>query len=99
MPFRQGTDGVSPDWFDSLAGCGDVDSLRSAIEGLGAEFGKVTSVDIVTLNETEKRRAVCFLRLESAAQERQLMESLGLSRFGQDVLLIVDLRLDAGAPS
>ena len=90
---------VSPDWFKSLAGCGDVDSLRSAITSLGAEFGPVTHIDIVTMTEAEKRRAVCFLRLESAAQERQLMESLGLSRFGQDVLLIVDLRLDAGAHS
>jgi hypothetical protein len=82
---------VSPDWFKSLAGCGDVGTLRSAIEGLGAEFGKVTHIDIVTMAEAERRRAVCFLRLESAAQESQLMQSLGLSRFGQDVLLIVDL--------
>jgi hypothetical protein len=90
---------VSPDWFRSLAECGNVGSLRSAIEGLGAEFGMVKYVDIVTVAAAEKRRAVCFLRLESAAQETQLMESLGLSRFGQDVLLVVDLALDAGPPS
>ena len=39
----------------------------------------------------EKRRALCFLRLESEAQERQLMSSLGVPRFGNDVLVIVDL--------
>ena len=74
-----------------LAGCGDLGSLRSAIEGLGAEFGKVTRVDIVTMSRAERRQAVCFLRLESDAQEQQLMASLGLSRFGHDVLLVVDL--------
>ena len=41
--------------------------------------------------EAEKRRALCFLRLESEAQERHLMSSLGVSRFGNDVLVIVDL--------
>lgn len=56
-----------------------------------AEFGKVTRIDILTMAEAEKRRALCFLRLESEAQERQLMASLGASRFGSDVLVIVDL--------
>jgi hypothetical protein len=41
--------------------------------------------------EAEKRRALCFLRLESEAQERRLMEALGASRLGEDLLVIVDL--------
>jgi len=41
--------------------------------------------------EAEKRHAVCFLRLESEAQESRLMASLGLGRFGEDVLVVVDL--------
>jgi len=31
------------------------------------------------------------LRLESNAQEKRLMSSLGISRFGDDLLVIVDL--------
>lgn len=62
-----------------------------------AEFGKVTRVDILTIFEGEKRKALCFLRLESEAQEAQLMASLGACRFGNDVLMIVDLA--AGAVS
>jgi hypothetical protein len=75
----------------SLAGCGDAASLRSAVGELCAEFGKVTRIDILTMSEAEKRQALCFLRLESAAQERQLMRTLGASRFGDDLLFIVDL--------
>lgn len=75
----------------ALAGCGDPDSLRSAISKLCAEFGRATRIDIVTVDEAEKRRALCFLRLESSAQESRLMNSLGVSRFGDDVLVIVDL--------
>ena len=75
----------------SLAGCGDTASLRSAVGELCAEFGKVTRIDILTMAEAEKRQALCFLRLESEAQESRLMNSLGVSRFGNEVLVIVDL--------
>jgi hypothetical protein len=76
---------------ESLAGCGDATSLRSALSELCAEFGKVTRIDVLTMAEAEKRRALCFLRLESEAQEKQLMTSLGVTRFGDDLLVIVDL--------
>jgi len=82
---------TSRDRLHSLAGCGDAASLRSAVGELCAEFGKVTRIDILTMSEAEKRQALCFLRLESAAQERQLMRTLGASRFGDDLLFIVDL--------
>jgi len=76
----------------SLADCGDVASLRSALRELCTEFGKVTRMDVLTLAEAERRRALCFLRLESAAQEQQLMRTLSASRFGDEVLIVVDLR-------
>lgn len=78
------------DRLKSLAG-GDVGSLKSAVHELCAEFGKVTRIHILTIAEAEHRLAVCFLRLESEAQETRLMASLGVRRFGDDVLVIVDL--------
>ncbi len=75
----------------SLPGCGDAASLRSAVREICAEFGKVTQFDILTVAEAEKRQALCLLRLESAAQERQLMTACGVPRFGEDLLVIVDL--------
>jgi hypothetical protein len=75
----------------SLQECCDGASLRSALGELCAEFGKVTRIDILTMAEAQKRQALCFLRLESQAQEMRLMASLGISRFGDDLLVIVDL--------
>lgn len=88
--------GAAADRLKPLAGCRDLGSLKSAVHELCAEFGKVTHVDILTLAEAEKRRALCFLQLESEAQESRLMACLGACRFGSDVLVIVDL---SGAPS
>jgi len=82
---------AAADRLKPLAGCRDVGSLKSAVQGMCAEFGKLTRIDILTMAEAEKRRALCLLRLESEAQERQLMASLGACRFGDDVLVIVDL--------
>jgi hypothetical protein len=87
---------TSLDRLKSLAGCGDLASLRSAVQALCAEFGKVTRIDVLTLAEAEKRRALCFLRLESKAQEQQLITTLGASRFGDEVLVIVDLSSNPG---
>ena len=80
-----------PNRLKLLAGCGDPASLRSALQELCSEFGKVTRIDVLTMAEAERRRALCFLRLESAAQERELMSALGVRRFGEDVMVIVDL--------
>ncbi len=75
----------------TLAGCGDAASLRAAVSEICAEFGKATRIDIFTMAAAEKRRALCFLRLESEAQERRLMTALGAARMGADLLVIVDL--------
>jgi len=82
---------TSAERLKALAACGDPDGLKSAIHELCAEFGKVTSISIMTMTEAEKRRALCFLRLESEAQEIELMSSLGACRFGNEVLVVVDL--------
>jgi hypothetical protein len=78
------------DRLKALASCADAASLRSAMREICAEFGKVTHLDIRTMIEPGKRFALCFVRLESEAQERDLMSSLGVSRFGHDVLVVVD---------
>lgn len=76
---------------NSLRECPDAASLRSAVGELCAEFGTVTNIDVLTIAEAEKRRALCFLRLESAANEQRLMATLSATRFGDDVLIVVDL--------
>jgi hypothetical protein len=82
---------TSRERLESLASCGDTAGLPSAVSALCAEFGRVTKIDVFTMTEAQKRRALCFLRLESAAQEQLLMADLGAARFGEDLLVIVDL--------
>ena len=86
---------ASPDRLKSLADCGDINSLKSAVQEICNEVGRVTHIDVLTTAEARKRRALCFLRLESPAQERKLMNALGLPRFGDDVLVVVDLSSDS----
>jgi len=75
----------------ALSDCGDICNLRSAVKDICAEFGRVRTLDVLTIRDTDKRRALCFLRLESAAQEGQLIGALDAVRFGEEVLIIVDL--------
>lgn len=90
MPQQSNVERLRP-----LMECRDVQSLKTAVQALCAEFGKLTSIDVLTMAEAERRRALCFLRLESAAQEQQLIASVGASRFGEDVLVVVDIPSDA----
>jgi hypothetical protein len=60
---------TSADRLKSLAGCGDITSLKFAVREICTEFGKVTRIDVLTMAEAEKRRMLCFLRLESPAQD------------------------------
>jgi hypothetical protein len=83
----------------SLAKCRDVAALTSAVRELCSEFGNLTNINVLTMAEAERRRALCFLRLESEAQEQRLMATLSAIRFGNDVLLVVDLPRDAPAAS
>jgi hypothetical protein len=79
------------DLLKSLAGCKNVASLRSAMHELFKDFGEIGPVDILTMEQPGKRQALCFLRPESASQERQLMANLGVSRFGSELLFVIDL--------
>jgi hypothetical protein len=74
-----------------LATCRDIPGLRSAMSALCAEFGNVTRLDILTVAEPTKRHALCLVRLDCAAHEAQLIVDVGAARFGDDLLLIVDL--------
>ena len=79
--------------------CSDAAGLKRAIQERCTESGIVARVDIRTLVEAGKRQALCFLRIDSAAQQEQLMRALGLTRCGNDLLWIVDLPPEAANAS
>jgi hypothetical protein len=76
-----------------LTQCGNVGSLQSALRTLCSEFGSVSRLDILTMIEAGKRQAVCLLRLDSSEHEQNLMTKLGAGRFGEDLCVVVDLRM------
>ena len=76
-----------------LAQCGDVGSLESALRTLCSEFGSVSRLDILTMIDAGKRQALCLLQLDSSEQEQGLMTKLGAGRFGEDLCVVVDLRM------
>jgi hypothetical protein len=82
-----------------LAQCGDVGSLQSALRTLCSEFGSVARLEILTMTESGKRHALCLLRLDSSKREQALMTKLGAARFGDDLCVVVDLRMPDGAPA
>jgi hypothetical protein len=82
---------ANADRLKPLAACPDATSLALAMREMCAEFGKVMRLEVLTVAEAKKRKALCFLRLESALQEQQLIDDLGAARFGDDVLVVVDL--------
>jgi hypothetical protein len=78
-----------------LAECSDPASLTCAIQELCAERGVVARVDVWTLARSGKRQALCFVRTDPAVQKRQLAGTPGLTRFGNELLFIVDLPPEA----
>jgi len=78
-----------------LAGCSDAATLNRAIQQLCTELGIVARVGIRTLVKSGQRQALCFLRTEPAGKAEQLMRTPGATRFGNEVLFIVDLPPEA----
>lgn len=76
-----------------LTQCGDVGSVASALRTLCAECGSVSRLDILTMVDGGKRQAVCLLRMESSDQEQDLMTKFGASRFGEDLCVVVDMKM------
>lgn len=75
----------------ALAHCRDVASLKTELQSLCAAYGSAPHIDILTMVEAGKRRAVCLLRLETAVQEERMAAQFGLGRFGDDLFVVVEL--------
>jgi hypothetical protein len=74
-----------------LTACTDAASLERAMGELCTELGIVACVDIRILVNPGKRQAMCFLRTDPAGQEERLMRTPGATRFGNELLFIVNL--------
>jgi hypothetical protein len=75
----------------------DVTSLKSALHQLCSEFGRITRLDILTAMHEGTKQAICFLRMERPEQEQVLMKSLGVGRFGGEVVFVLNLNMPVTA--
>jgi hypothetical protein len=78
-----------------LALCGDAGSLELMLRALCSEFGSVSRLDILTMTDAGKRKAVCLLQLASSEEKQELMAKLGANRFGEDLCVVVELGMPA----
>lgn len=67
-------------------------ALRSALGELCARFGSVARLNILPATQAGKQQALCFVRMSSPEEERQLMSGLGIGRFGGELVVVVDLQ-------
>lgn len=74
-----------------LAQCADLATLKPALHALCSRFGRVEKLDILTAMHEGTQQAICFLRLDSPEKEQALMKTLGVGRFGGEVVFVVDL--------
>lgn len=66
-------------------------SLRSAIESVCAEFGKVAHLRLVLVRQGTQLQCGCFLRLDSEAAEAALEQKLEVMRFATDLHFLADV--------
>lgn len=79
-----------------LQQCADVATLTPALHGLCSHFGRIEKLAILTAVHEGAQQAICFLRLESPEKEQDLMKTLGVGRFGGEVVFVVDLKNQDG---
>ncbi len=77
--------------FDQLKNFSDIGALKPALHSLCSRYGSVARLDILAASQAGKRQALCFVRMDSDEQERELMSDLGVGRFAGDLVMIVDL--------
>lgn len=76
-----------------LSHCDDIGTLESELRTLCSGFGSLSRLDVLPMVGAGKRQAVCLLRLNSSEQEQDLMTRLGAIRFGDDLCVVVDMRM------
>lgn len=70
----------------------NAETLTPALQGLCSHYGSVEKLVILTAKHEGTKQAICFLRLASEDQEQTMMQSLGVGKFGGEVVIVVDLK-------
>ena len=65
--------------------------LKSAIEAICSDFGKVTRIEIVPARTNSGMYCACFVRLDSSVAEAALEAQYRIVRLGDDMYFSVDV--------
>ena len=76
---------------DMLQHCPDVATLKPELHKLCEKFGHVTRLEVLTAIHEGAKQAICFIRLDSPEKEQNLMQALGVGRFGGEIVFVVDI--------
>lgn len=71
--------------------CRDVSTLKPALHRLCEKFGSVARLDVLTAMHYGEKQAICFIRLVSPEKEEELIQTLGVGRFGGEIVFVVEL--------
>ena len=71
--------------------CRDVSTLKPALHRLCEKFGSVARIDVLTAMHYGEKQAICFIRLVSPEKEEELIQTLGVGRFGGEIVFVVEL--------
>ncbi|MDB5868352.1 MAG: hypothetical protein JWP96_684 [Polaromonas sp.] len=71
--------------------CRDVSTLKPALHRLCESFGGVARLHVLTAMHYGEKQAICFLRLVSPEKEEELIQTLGVGRFGGEIVFVVEL--------
>lgn len=75
----------------------DIATVRRCLGSACARFGRVRKLDVLLASHDGGRQAVCFLRMETMAQEQAVMDALGIRRFDGVLGIVLDLGGASGA--
>ncbi|MEO7952470.1 MAG: hypothetical protein ABIR35_00025, partial [Polaromonas sp.] len=79
---------------DELKQYPSVDALKPALRRLCERFGLIARLDVLTAVHEGTRQAICFLKLDSQEKEQVLMKTLGVGRFGGEIVFVLDLNME-----
>ena len=71
--------------------CTSITELREAVLEIGAKYGEVKRLEILKAVHEGRRQAICFLTMATPEQELALMQSLGVGRFGGEIVFVVEM--------
>ena len=81
---------------DDLQYCASINVLREALLEICRAYGEVRRLEILKAVHEGQSQAICFITMATEAQEIALMQSLGVGRFGGEIVFVIEMENTSG---